>query len=129
MNLAKENPDYGKITKQCRTMISKKPGGSKKVHVFGLLGTGNCIGLTELFYKHSEVYLTNFICKSQNGGSLFRIKKSLFLEKIQTSTVSMGRIKAKCEIIYKKLEREVRKMKKSTNFIEDSLKKALDEKN
>ena len=40
----------------------------------------------------------------------------------------IARIRIKCEQVYKKLEKEVRKMKKSNGLIEDSLKKALDEK-
>ena len=41
----------------------------------------------------------------------------------------MIRIKHKSEQIYKKFEKEVRKMKQSCSLIEDDIKKALEEKN
>lgn len=59
---------------------------------------------------------------------MFRIKKDLFKDKMKNAEIVMGRIKIKSEQIYKKLEKDVRKMKKSNVIIEDNLKKALDDK-
>ena len=86
MDTAKEFPEPGKISKQSRNMISKKPATSQKTNVFGIYGAGNSIGLIEFSYKHSDHYLTTYVCKSHHGGSLFRIKKTAFQEKMLTST-------------------------------------------
>jgi len=37
MELARENPEPGKITKQIKTQAQKKPGTNTKVHIFGIL--------------------------------------------------------------------------------------------
>ena len=50
MELAREGPEPGKITKQNRTMISKQHV-SVKNHVLGILGCGNNVGLIEAYYK------------------------------------------------------------------------------
>ena len=128
MDLAKEDPEPGKITKQIRTLNQKKPGVNSKVHVFGILSKGSYMGLMEITYKKIDFYYTTLTCKSHSGGSLFRIKKDTFLDKFKTSEAYLMRIRNKTQLDYKKLEREIKKMKNSNVAIEDDLKKALDVK-
>jgi hypothetical protein len=66
------------------------------------------------------------VCKSQSGGKLYRIKKSVFLDKMRNSEVQMTKIKQKSAFIHKKMQKEVRKMKQSNVEIEDELKKVID---
>ena len=127
MELARENPEPGKITKHIKTQAQKKPGTNTKVHIFGILLKGSYIGLLELSHLKSETYYTTLICKSQSGGSLFRIKKAVFLDKMKNAETVMFRIKHKCEYLSKKLKKEILKMKRSNVEIEESLKTDLDQ--
>lgn len=63
MEMQRDDPEPGKITKNCRTITSQKTGISYKDHVLGILGMGNNIGLME-FHKHCDNYLFTMICKS-----------------------------------------------------------------
>lgn len=128
MELAKDNPEPGKITKQIKTLAQKKPATNTKVHIFGILQKGSYAGLLEVSHLKSENYYTTLICKSQSGGSLFRIKKAIFVDKMKNAETVMMRIKNKCSYIAKKLKKEILKMKKSNFEIEDQLKMDLDDK-
>lgn len=128
MELARDNPEPGKITKQIKTLAQKKPATNTKVHIFGILQKGSYVGLLELAHLKSDNYYTTLVCKSQTGGSLFRIKKAVFVDKMKNAETVMLRIKNKCEYMAKKLKKEILKMKRSNVEIEDQLKMDLDEK-
>lgn len=78
MELAKDDPEPGKITQQIKTMNQKKPGVNSKHHVFGILTKGSYVGLMELTYKKMHTYFATLTCRSMKGGSLFRIRKDIF---------------------------------------------------
>lgn len=63
MEMNRDDPEPGKITKNCRAITSKTTGISYKDHVLGILGKGNNIGLME-FHKHCDNFFFTMICKS-----------------------------------------------------------------
>lgn len=64
MELAKDNPEPGKITKQIKTLAQKKPATNTKVHIFGILQKGSYAGLLEVSHLKSENFYTTLICRS-----------------------------------------------------------------
>lgn len=113
MNLAREFPEPGRITTQIKTKNQKQPKVNYKQHVFGILSQGNYVGLMEYLYMKSDFYYTTMTCKSQTGGKLYRIKKAIFSHKMQNSERQMFLIQEKVESDFKRMKREVRKMKSS----------------
>lgn len=64
-------------------------------------------------------------CKSPEGGSLFRIRVSDFVNAL--SERDIRRITHRNELFYHKMGRDVRKMKKINNEIDEQLKTVLDQ--